>query len=163
LIRFLLYRSVEWHRFCVLTKCNMNVVAVITNLYVDYSSVVIVYRCDVPNVQLMRYCLIRHPNDIILQIDSTFCPSCLENVPSGEARIKRNRCASCMQCPVCSMTLVVRSNTQTESSGDTKLFYLQCNNCRWTTRDANIADQTTPTSAWPSITNPNEPMVIIIC
>ncbi|VDM65696.1 unnamed protein product [Strongylus vulgaris] len=35
------------------------------------------------------------------EIDSTFCPNCLENIPAGEARVKRNRCVNCNQCPIC--------------------------------------------------------------
>ncbi|KHJ77194.1 hypothetical protein OESDEN_23186 [Oesophagostomum dentatum] len=40
------------------------------------------------------------------EIDSTFCPNCLENIPAGEARIKRNRCVNCNQCPVCCLTIL---------------------------------------------------------
>lgn len=35
------------------------------------------------------------------QIDSTFCPTCLENVTASDARQRKNRCNSCNQCPLC--------------------------------------------------------------
>ncbi|VDK22702.1 unnamed protein product [Anisakis simplex] len=35
------------------------------------------------------------------ELDTTFCPYCLDNFSTGEARQKKNRCSNCYRCPVC--------------------------------------------------------------
>uniref|UniRef100_A0A915PFE5 Dynactin subunit 4 n=1 Tax=Setaria digitata TaxID=48799 RepID=A0A915PFE5_9BILA len=74
------------------------------------------------------------------EMDTSFCPSCLDNVSTGEARQKRNRCSNCYQCPVCGVSAVVRASNDT--------YHLSCNTCRWTTTDSGIPDSTSSTS-WP--------------
>ena len=44
------------------------------------------------------------------EVDSHYCPNCMENMPSAEARLKKNRCANCFDCPHCSHTLSTRFN-----------------------------------------------------
>uniref|UniRef100_A0A1I7XFY0 Dynactin subunit 4 n=1 Tax=Heterorhabditis bacteriophora TaxID=37862 RepID=A0A1I7XFY0_HETBA len=74
------------------------------------------------------------------EIDSTFCPNCLENIPAGEARLKRNRCVNCNQCPICAMVV------STRAVGDS--CHLMCSTCRWSTRDSDTPDQNTSVN-WP--------------
>jgi dynactin-4 len=99
-------------------------------------------------------------------------------MPSGEARVKKNRCGTCFECPLCSMTLAVRATSAlppgaTRAAGEssaasssevsttggatpTKAYYLLCNSCRWSTRDAAIADQSSATAGWPVHVDHNE-------
>lgn len=85
----------------------------------------------------------------------------MENIPSGEAKHKKNRCNRCFDCPCCQHTLSARATTvsipkteKTEGEGDSKvitkkIYYLACLACRWTTRDVGIPDQTTAVGSWP--------------
>lgn len=132
-----------------------------------------------------RHCsLLRCRNCVTHEIDSIFCPNCLENMPTAEARVKKNRCGNCFDCPVCANTLTIRglSVSTVQGGGDTdessaerekpgtgssaggpkKVYYLACNFCRWTSRDSGIADQTTPAAGWPERTNPDEKMLSAI-
>lgn len=94
----------------------------------------------------------------IEQVDSHFCCNCLENIPSGEAKLKRNQCNKCFDCPSCQHTLSSRATTvqvpkkpegeggKNAAAGDTKpkkMYYLTCLACRWTSRDVGIPDQAT--------------------
>uniref|UniRef100_A0A914VCX7 Dynactin subunit 4 n=1 Tax=Plectus sambesii TaxID=2011161 RepID=A0A914VCX7_9BILA len=126
-----------------------------------------------------RHCSVLRCRECVThEVDSMYCPSCLENMPSGEARVKKNRCGTCFECPVCSMTLAVRatsvlppgmakaagessaaSSSEVSTAGGatpTKAYYLLCNSCRWSTRDAGIPDQNAPTAGWPVHDNHNE-------
>lgn len=104
----------------------------------------------------------------INQVDSHFCYNCLENIPSGEAKLKKYRCNKCFECPTCQQTLSSRatsvqvartdSDNKAESSptpaapegekekvtprsATRKMYYLSCFSCRWTSRDAGLPDQ----------------------
>lgn len=93
----------------------------------------------------------------------------MENIPSGEAKLKKYRCNKCFECPSCQHTLSSRATTvqvpRTEGDAneakDTKattnqpaetekapkiltrkMYYLSCLACRWTSRDAGLPDQT---------------------
>lgn len=114
------------------------------------------------------------------EVDSHFCSNCLENIPSSEAKIRKNRCNTCFNCPSCQHTLSVRASTTivppptsvetTKTEGDStgdgpkkestpepssakpiarKMYYLACLNCRWSSRDVGIPDQTVATGQWP--------------
>ncbi|KAL9696181.1 hypothetical protein quinque_015466 [Culex quinquefasciatus] len=53
-----------------------------------------------------RYCLkIRCGFCVCHEVDSHFCCNCLENIPSSEAKIRKNRCNTCFNCPSCQHTL----------------------------------------------------------
>ncbi|KAH8254678.1 hypothetical protein KR032_011614 [Drosophila birchii] len=59
------------------------------------------------------------------EIESHFCSNCLENIPSTEARHKKNCCANCFDCPCCQHTLSARATTvpvvrKSEESKDAK-------------------------------------------
>ncbi|EDW79842.1 uncharacterized protein Dwil_GK17803 [Drosophila willistoni] len=113
------------------------------------------------------------------EIESHFCSNCLENIPSSEARHKKNCCANCFDCPCCQHTLSARATTvavvrkpdeakdkeaQSGAGGESgsttplkpssvpatkKMYYLSCLSCRWTTRDVGIPDQGVATGTWP--------------
>ncbi|KAH8277834.1 hypothetical protein KR018_008506 [Drosophila ironensis] len=113
------------------------------------------------------------------EIESHFCSNCLENIPSTEARHKKNCCANCFDCPCCQHTLAARATTvpvvrRAEESKEPKdgeggeapaaapaalkpsavpttkkMYYLSCLSCRWTTRDVGIPDQGVATGTWP--------------
>ncbi|VDN18103.1 unnamed protein product [Gongylonema pulchrum] len=74
------------------------------------------------------------------EMDTPFCPYCLDNVSTGEARQKKNRCSNCYQCPICEVSVVVRTANDA--------YHLSCNTCRWTTADSGIPDSTSSTG-WP--------------
>lgn len=94
-------------------------------------------------------------------MDSHYCPGCMENMPSAEARLKKNRCANCLDCPYCSHTLSTRATSiATPSPEDPtklvgkKLYYLACAFCRWTSRDIGLKDQNVASGGWPELENP---------
>lgn len=102
---------------------------------------------------------------IYLQVDSHFCSNCLENIPSSEAKLRKNKCNTCFDCPSCQSTLSARATsiqvpmTTKGEGGDEsaegskmvskKMYYLACLACRWTSRDVGISDQASQTCSWP--------------
>ncbi len=110
-----------------------------------------------------RHCLdARCPFCVSHEVDSHYCPNCLENMPSAEARLKRNRCANCFDCPVCGHTLSTRATSvQAPSAEDSsktvpkKVYYLACAFCRWTSRDIGLPDQNVASGGWPDMENPH--------
>lgn len=100
-----------------------------------------------------------------LQVDSHFCSNCLENIPSSEAKLRKNKCNTCFDCPTCQSTLSARATqiqvpmTSKGEGGDEaaestkmvskKMYYLACLACRWTSRDVGISDQASQTCSWP--------------
>ncbi|EAT43296.1 AAEL005254-PA [Aedes aegypti] len=127
-----------------------------------------------------RYCMkLRCGFCVCHEVDSHFCSNCLENIPSSEAKIRKNRCNTCFNCPSCQHTLSVRAantiiqvpapeavKTESDAGGNgvkkestpepspgkpiaRKLYYLSCLHCRWNTRDVGIPDQPVATGQWP--------------
>ena len=83
-------------------------------------------------------------------MDSQYCQHCLEYIPTIGAKLKKNRCSSCFQCPSCFHTLSTRALVvQTPSESDPnqltpkKAFFLTCGFCRWSSKDVGIPDQVT--------------------
>ncbi|MFH4977038.1 hypothetical protein AB6A40_003747 [Gnathostoma spinigerum] len=81
------------------------------------------------------------------EVDSVFCPTCLDTVSTGEARQKKNRCPNCYQCPICGANVVLRAANN--------VYHLSCNTCRWTTSDAGLPD-ISKTTSWPEYMNEHE-------
>lgn len=108
-----------------------------------------------------RHCLkLRCGYCVCHEVDSHYCSNCLENLPSAEARLKKYRCANCYDCPHCFHTLSIRATSVTRNSEDgsktaSKLYYLACFFCRWTSRDVGIPDQASATGRWPERENEN--------
>ncbi|CAH2071923.1 unnamed protein product, partial [Iphiclides podalirius] len=124
----------------------------------------------ITSLYFCRHCLqIRCGFCICHEVDSHYCANCLENMPSSEARLKKNRCSSCFDCPSCFHTLSTRATlaqprqSVEQGSGDTKvenkqpkkMYYLSCFNCRWTSRDVGIPDQPVASGGWPERVNPH--------
>jgi len=69
--------------------------------------------------------------DLAEDIDSYYCPHCLENMPSSEAMLYSMRCSKCWECPVCASTLaMVVANPGAEE----QTYHFQCGFCRWSSR-----------------------------
>lgn len=86
------------------------------------------------------------PICVVEEMDTIFCPYCLENISQTEALQRRFRCQVCNECPMCGNLLGVRSQSD--------LYYLQCNACQWTTRDLGVPDRRTSNEPWPEPLNP---------
>ncbi|KAJ8319097.1 hypothetical protein KUTeg_004188 [Tegillarca granosa] len=124
---------------------------------------------------LCRHCLKLRCGDCVLHevrklVDTPYCPNCLENMPSAEAKLKKNRCSNCFDCPSCSHTLATRATSQMVSNPEDpnkstpkKMYYMACGFCRWTTRDVNIADKSVgkfyvssnSSGGWEDLENPD--------
>ncbi|XP_043264754.1 dynactin subunit 4 [Colletes gigas] len=116
-----------------------------------------------------RYCSkIRCGYCLCQEVDSHYCPNCMENYPLSEARLKKNKCSNCFECPCCFHTLSTRAghvpvrvtSAEREDVKDVKttpkkVYYLFCSLCRWTSRDAGIPDQSVATGGWPEQENPH--------
>ncbi|XP_057308865.1 dynactin subunit 4-like [Hydractinia symbiolongicarpus] len=127
----------------------------------------VLYACEckefkpITKLYFCRHCTkLRCGNCVTHEVDSFYCPNCLENMPSAEAKLKKNRCGNCFDCPSCHHTLSVRATAvpavQTNPlDGKTpplkKVHYLNCGFCRWTTRDVKLPDQLTPSGGWPAV------------
>ncbi|KAI1303581.1 Dynactin subunit 4 [Halotydeus destructor] len=142
-----------------------------TNVQVPalYGSDKVVYECScgylrpISKVYFCRHCLkLRCKNCLSHEVDSQYCQHCLEYIPTIDAKLKKNKCSSCFSCPCCSHTLStkaivsnVKSDTDASVVTPKKSFYLVCNFCKWTSRDANIADQSTGSGGWPDVPTPD--------
>lgn len=62
------------------------------------------------------------------EIDSFYCPNCLENLPTSEAMVYGNRCTKCFECPLCKSML----HQLTLPSG---MICFGCSYCHWNSRD----------------------------
>ncbi|VDO04036.1 unnamed protein product [Rodentolepis nana] len=106
-----------------------------------------------------RHCYdVRCGNCVSHEVDSHYCPNCLENMTSAEAKMRKHRCGNCFECPSCGHTLSTRGTlalapasgiTSSTSPGEApmtpqKTYYLHCAFCRWTTRESGIPDQKSP-------------------
>lgn len=49
----------------------------------------------------------RHPNSVVEEIVSQYCPQCLTRYSGEEVQTQQDRCASCYQCPCCEGLLVL--------------------------------------------------------
>lgn len=94
------------------------------------------------------------------KVDTPYCPNCLENMPSAEAKLKKNRCSNCFDCPSCGHTLTTRATSTSvpdpEDPNKTtpkKMYYMVCGFCRWTTRDVGIQDKPVASGGWEDLEN----------
>ncbi|KAL5018889.1 hypothetical protein ScPMuIL_004611 [Solemya velum] len=108
-----------------------------------------------------QHCLKLKCSECLLnEVDSHYCPMCLENMSSSEAKLKKNRCGNCFDCPSCGHTLTTRATNVAISDPDDpgkstpkKMYYMACGFCRWTTRDVAIDDKTVASGGWEDIEN----------
>ncbi|CEM33987.1 unnamed protein product [Vitrella brassicaformis CCMP3155] len=82
------------------------------------------YFCDACSLVCSRYGLTE-------EIDSYYCPHCLENMPSSEAMLYLNRCSKCFECPICFNTLTITA------AHDGKCFF-SCQFCRWSSGEIQL-------------------------
>ncbi|XP_070543936.1 dynactin subunit 4-like isoform X2 [Ptychodera flava] len=106
-------------------------------------------QLPISRLYFCRYCLkLKSGQCVSHEVDSHYCPNCLENMPSAEAKIKKNRCGNCFDCPSCRHTLSTRAtsiaipNPNDPAKPTTKkAYYLACGFCRWTSRDIGMPDK----------------------
>ncbi|KAL1502083.1 hypothetical protein ABEB36_007281 [Hypothenemus hampei] len=115
---------------------------------------------SLPNLYFCRHCSqLRCGFCVCPEVDSIFCGKCSENIPSAEAKVKKNKCANCLICPSCQQDLSTRIaskgvvNPDDSKSPAKKTYYLSCYFCGWNSRDVGIPDQTSPTGGWPEREN----------
>ncbi|XP_015685320.1 dynactin subunit 4 [Protobothrops mucrosquamatus] len=119
-------------------------------------------RMPLSQLYFCRYCSeLRSLECVSHEVDSHYCPSCLENMPSAEAKLKKNRCANCFDCPCCMHTLSTRATSIPAPLPDDpakttmkKAYYLACGFCRWTSRDVGMADKSVASGGWQEPENP---------
>ncbi|XP_063977538.1 dynactin subunit 4 [Diachasmimorpha longicaudata] len=121
----------------------------------------------ISRIYFCRHCLkIRCGYCVSHEVESHYCPNCMEILPASEVRLKKNKCSNCFDCPCCFQTLTIRaghaplrptSSNPTEELKSTprKVYYLCCSLCRWSSRDAGIPDQFVATGGWPEQENPH--------
>ncbi|KAK2582786.1 hypothetical protein KPH14_005050 [Odynerus spinipes] len=122
----------------------------------------------ISKIYFCRHCSkIRCGYCVCQEVDFHYCPNCMENLPSAEVRLKKNRCSSCFNCPNCFQMLStraghapLRTTKEGKDSKDAKVvpkkvYYLACSFCRWSSRDVGIPDQTMATGKWPEQENPH--------
>uniref|UniRef100_A0A672GGW8 Dynactin subunit 4 n=1 Tax=Salarias fasciatus TaxID=181472 RepID=A0A672GGW8_SALFA len=120
-------------------------------------------RAPISQLYFCRYCSeLRSLECVSHEVDSHYCPSCLENMPSAEAKLKKNRCANCFDCPCCMHTLSTRATNIPAPLPDDptktamkKAYYLACGFCRWTSRDVGMADKSVASGGWQEPENPH--------
>uniref|UniRef100_A0A2K5CYC9 Dynactin subunit 4 n=1 Tax=Aotus nancymaae TaxID=37293 RepID=A0A2K5CYC9_AOTNA len=120
-------------------------------------------RAPLSQLYFCRYCSeLRSLECVSHEVDSHYCPSCLENMPSAEAKLKKNRCANCFDCPGCMHTLSTRATSISTQLPDDpakttmkKAYYLACGFCRWTSRDVGMADKSVASGGWQEPENPH--------
>ena len=94
------------------------------------------YFCDSCSKVLCR-------KDLAEDVDSYYCPHCLENMPSSEAMLCGMRCSKCWECPVCSSTL---TPCIANPSSKEPTYHFACSYCRWSSKGKQEADK--PESRW---------------
>ncbi|XP_043925331.1 dynactin subunit 4 isoform X1 [Protopterus annectens] len=120
-------------------------------------------RAPLSQLYFCRYCTeLRSLECVSHEVDSHYCPSCLENMPSAEAKLKKNRCANCFDCPCCMHTLSTRATSIPAPLPDDpakttmkKAYYLACGFCRWSSRDVGMADKSVASGGWQEPENPH--------
>ena len=71
------------------------------------------------------------PSEAIEEIESFYCPQCLENYPSSEAAMYKNLCPrlECVKCPLC--FAVLNPIVSHVSGHEGPQTYLSCGYCFW--------------------------------
>ena len=64
-----------------------------------------------------------------VEVDSVYCPACLELVSESDAAAHRGRCASCVACPLCG-TAARPARVPVDGAAAAAWSYL-CGHCCW--------------------------------
>lgn len=136
-------------------------------LYMFQNTITSICTCGLqkilPELFFCRHCLTLRCNMCVShEIDSTYCSHCFENLSPTEAKHKKNRCTSCLECPRCFNTLSTRlySRTQDPKKPPQKMYYLLCLFCNWRSHEPNVPDQPTSSGNWPVYKNPNDGRIL---
>uniref|UniRef100_A0A8C6TGV3 Dynactin subunit 4 n=1 Tax=Neogobius melanostomus TaxID=47308 RepID=A0A8C6TGV3_9GOBI len=113
-------------------------------------------RAPLSLLYFCRYCSeLRSLECVSHEVDSHYCPSCLENMPSAEM-------CQLFDCPCCMHTLSTRATNIPAPLPDDptkttmkKAYYLACGFCRWTSRDVGMADKSVASGGWQEPENPH--------
>ncbi|CAH1794211.1 unnamed protein product [Owenia fusiformis] len=136
--------------------------------YIDYRRVLYTCSCGteepICRLYFCRHCMkLRCGHCVSHEVDSHYCPNCLENMPIAEAKAKKNRCVNCFDCPSCRHTLSTRATSiavpdpqDATKTTPKKVYYLACGFCRWTSRDGGIPDQQIASGGWQDQINKEE-------
>ncbi|UXI18192.1 hypothetical protein NH340_JMT04135 [Sarcoptes scabiei] len=123
------------------------------------------YQCwcgqfkTIHHIYFCRHCHeIRCRDCLSHEVDSQFCSQCLEYIPSLDAKLKKNKCAQCYQCPCCHNTLATRIQLSSVPNQNDqqppiirKFSYYYCYFCRWTSRDIGLPDQNISVGSLPEL------------
>ena len=134
----------------------------------------VLYSCSCSQLSTLgelffcRHCKLPRCQDCVSStVESFSCPHCFEAAMTDALKSKKGRCSRCFQCPQCFTTLTTRSvivpgeisselspqkgdkplpksSTGKSPAGGTKLYYLSCSHCKWSTRDVGIKDKRSP-------------------
>ncbi|OBS75145.1 hypothetical protein A6R68_14294, partial [Neotoma lepida] len=100
-------------------------------------------RAPLSQLYFCRYCSeLRSLECVSHEVDSHYCPSCLENMPSAEAKLKKNSISTQLPDDPAKTTMK-------------KAYYLACGFCRWTSRDVGMADKSVASGGWQEPENPH--------
>eukprot|EP01114_Cavostelium_apophysatum_P023246 TRINITY_DN8700_c0_g1_i1.p1 TRINITY_DN8700_c0_g1~~TRINITY_DN8700_c0_g1_i1.p1 ORF type:complete len:449 (+),score=92.49 TRINITY_DN8700_c0_g1_i1:71-1417(+) len=86
------------------------------------------YYCQGCQTTACKFCVTQ-------EIDSYYCPNCLENMASSEAMHYKNSCKKCFVCPSCFSSL---SYQALPSQSENKEYYLTCVFCQWDSLDIGL-------------------------
>mmetsp|Transcript_29160 Transcript_29160/g.41036 ORF Transcript_29160/g.41036 Transcript_29160/m.41036 type:complete len:514 (+) Transcript_29160:1220-2761(+) len=106
------------------------------------------YKCDCSRLfdisEELYYCQgcqkMRCSFCVTQEIDSFYCPNCLDNMASSEATTYKNSCKKCFECPCCHSALSYHASTAADPSLDISslnlqpgapYYYLKCEFCQW--------------------------------
>ncbi len=83
-----------------------------------------------------------HPSYVREEIESFYCPQCLENYPSSEASTYKSRCprVECLKCPYC--TTVLTTIVSHLNGYEGPQTYLSCGYCFWDSVHINLVAKT---------------------
>jgi hypothetical protein len=109
-----------------------------------------------------KYCLdlrAENSDQVQTEIDSHFCMHALDNVPTTEAILKKNKSRSFWQCPSCPSILnhkthqvKIENPENPEAPVVKKLHFMICAFCYWSTKDVGM-DDAVAAGAWPEKEN----------
>ena len=133
----------------------------------------VLYSCSCSQLSTLgelffcRHCKLPRCQDCVSStLESFSCPHCFEAAMS-DLKAKKGRCSRCFQCPQCFTSLSTRSvivpsevlgdqspqkgakegskpQAALKTPGGTKVYYLSCSHCKWSTRDVGIKDKRSP-------------------
>lgn len=84
------------------------------------------------------------------EVDSHYCPSCLENMPSAEAKLKKHRCANRLTV----LAVCTPSPLRPQASPCSQVHHEE-GLLLWTSRDVGMADKSVASGGWQEPENPH--------